>query len=73
MKEKVMKDHDYVNFSEEHELNYQLRKVEKSQSRKNREELVAMGGELKEETGKTHLKHGEFHDYVKKNLKRLDD
>ena len=68
-----MNDHDYVNFSEPHELNRHLRKVDKSQSQKNRDTLVVMGKELKAKTGKSRLKHGEFHEYVKTQLRRLDD
>lgn len=67
-----MKDHDYVNFSEDHEMNYHLGKVEKRQTASNRSTLRTMGQELKKKLNKTRLKHGEFHDYVKKNLTRLD-
>lgn len=67
-----MNDHDYVNFSEDHELNYHLRKVGKSQSQKNRDTLVVMGNELKAQTGKSRLRHDEFGPYVACNLHRLD-
>lgn len=66
-----MNDHDYVNFSEEHELNYILRKFEKRQTEDNRKSLVHMGGVMKGSTGKPRLQHGEFHAYVQKNLARL--
>ena len=64
-------DHDYVNFSEEHELNYQLKKVEKRQTENNRNVLKLMGEELKRQENKSRLKHSEFHPYVKKEKQRL--
>ena len=67
-----MNDHDYVNFSEDHELNYHLRKVDKRQTEKNRDVLKSMGNELKTATGKRRLTHGEFHKYVKTQLHRLE-
>lgn len=66
-----LSDHEYVNFSQEHELNYHLKKVDKSQSIANRAELVNMGNELKLSLNKTFLTHTEFHDYVKTKLARL--
>ena len=65
-------DHDYVNFSEEHELNYHLRKVDKRQTENNRDILEVMGKELKKETGKARLQHSEFHTYVSKKKSRLE-
>lgn len=67
-----MNDHDYVNFSEDHELNYHLKKVDKRQTEKNRETLKSMGNELKTATGKSRLTHDEFHKYVKTQLHRLE-
>ncbi|WP_350654182.1 hypothetical protein [Pseudoalteromonas sp. D48-MNA-CIBAN-0056] len=67
-----IEDHDYVNFSEDYELNYHLKKVDKRQTEKNRDTLKDMGKELKKATGKTRLQHGEFHSYVLKNKSRLD-
>lgn len=64
-------DHEYVNFSQEHELNYHLKKVNKSQSASNRATLVTMGNELKKALNKTLLTHIEFHAYVKTQLHRL--
>lgn len=66
-----MNDHDYVNFSQEHELNYILRKFDKRQTQDNRSALSRMGDSMKASTGKPRLQHGEFHAYVKKNLARL--
>ncbi len=67
-----MNDHDYVNFSEDYELNYHLRKVDKRQTETNRSILRDMGGELKRITGKARLQHGEFHSYVSTQTFRLE-
>ena len=65
-------DHDYVNFSEDHELNYHLKKVEKRQTESNRDLLIDMGNELKAETKKTRLLHDEFTPYVNQERGRLE-
>lgn len=67
-----LSDHDFVNFSEDYELNYHLKKVDKSQSKDNRATLIEMGKERKAELGKTVLTHEVFHAYVKTQLSRLD-
>lgn len=67
-----MNDHDYVNFSQDHEMNYHLRKVDKRQTESNRDKLRTMGKELKAILSKTRLTHGEFHPYVLKNKARLE-
>lgn len=67
-----MSDHDYVNFSEDHELNHRLRRLDKRQTEGNREMLRRMGAELKTKTGKPRLQHAEFHDYASKEKRRLD-
>lgn len=67
-----MKDHDYVNFSEDYELNYHAKKVGKRETEANRAKLRTMGTELKAKTGKTRLTHGEFHPYVNTNKGRLE-
>lgn len=68
-------DHKYVNFSQDHEMNYHLRKVDKSQSIENRKTLRVMGPELKGKLGQTRVTHTEFHNYIntKSNLARLED
>jgi len=66
-----LSDHEYVNFSQDHELNYHLEKVSKSQSIANRSTLKTMGNELKTKLNKTYLTHAEFHAYVKTQLARL--
>lgn len=67
-----MNDHDYVNFSQDHEMNYHLRKVGKRQTESNRDTLRSMGRELKGVLGKSRLTHGEFHPYVSQNSHRLE-
>lgn len=67
-----MNDHDYVNFSQDHEMNYILRKFEQRQTEANREELRTMGGEWKRILKKDRLTHGEFHPYVEQNTYRLE-
>lgn len=68
----ALSDHEYVNFSEDYELNYHLRKVGKQQSSSNRSTLRTMGIELKTKLGKTRLTHSEFNSYVLTQLSRLD-
>ncbi|MAL39561.1 hypothetical protein [Thalassospira sp.] len=65
-------DHEYVNFSEDYELNYHLDKVDKRQTKGNREILKDMGAELKKVLDKTMLTHAEFHPYVSKQKYRLE-
>jgi len=68
----ALSDHDYVNFSEDYELNYHLKKVSKQQSITNRAALQSMGVELKAQLGKTFLTHAEFHTYILSQINRLD-
>ncbi len=42
-----LSDNKYVSFSEDHELNYHLKKWGKKQSKANRDQLVKLGSELK--------------------------
>ena len=67
----ALSDHEYVNFSEEYELNYHLRKVSKQGSIANRATLRTMGTELKAHLGKKFLTHAEFHAYILTQLNRL--
>jgi len=67
-----LSDHEHINFSQDHELNYHLRKVDKRETQKNRDELVVMGNELKDDLDARFLKHGEFHEYVVANKDRLE-
>lgn len=67
----ALSDYDYVNFSEDYELDYHLRKADKQQSIANRATLRMMGGELKVRLAKTFLTHQEFHAYILIQLYRL--
>ncbi|NZB15106.1 hypothetical protein [Escherichia coli] len=67
----ALSDHEYVNFSEDYELNYHLRKVSKQESMANRATLRTMGAELKSRLNKTYLTHAEFHSYILTQLHRL--
>jgi len=67
----ALSDHEYVNFSEDYELNYHLRKVSKQESIANRATLRTMGAELKARLGKTFLTHKEFHAYILTQIHRL--
>ncbi|MEZ9860071.1 hypothetical protein AB4381_16515 [Vibrio splendidus] len=67
-----MNDWEYVNFSQDHELNYHLTKVDKRQTEANRTTLRAMGSELKSALNVTNVTHTQFHDYISRNLSRLD-
>ena len=42
-----MNEHDYVTFSQDHEINYHLRKIDKRRTEDNRDSLRVMGDELK--------------------------
>ncbi len=63
-------DADYatVNFSEDHELNYHLKKNGLSQSKENRETLVKLGTELKKEAGERVLTHEDVDALIAKNI-----
>ncbi len=60
-----------VNFGEDHELNYLLKKNELSQSIENRKILVELGKELKEKLDKRVLGTEEFDAYIKENIEKL--
>ncbi len=60
-----------VNFSEDHELNYLLKKNDLSQSIENRKVLVELGKELKEKLEKRVLATEEFDAYIKENIEKL--
>jgi len=65
-------DHDYVNFSQEYELNYVLTRVGKRQTELNRGRLRVMGTELKAKLGVTMVTHKQFFEYVRTQLSRLE-
>ncbi len=64
-------DRATVNFSEDHELNYKLKKFNLSQSKDNRELLVELGGAEKEALGKNILTHEEVEAMIEKNIKKF--
>lgn len=65
-------DREYVNFSEDHELNNHLSKVGKRETEINRKTLRVLGNELKSQTGQARLKHDDFQAYVTKEKNRLE-
>ncbi len=65
-------DHEYINFSEDHELNYHLRDVGKQQSEVNRNTLRVMGIELKDQLRTHFVTHDQFRSYIKTQLHRLN-
>ncbi|QCJ69280.1 hypothetical protein C9446_05015 [Providencia heimbachae] len=66
-------DHEYVNFSEDYELNYHLEKWNKSKSIRNRITLRTMGDELKNKLQVYFVTHQQFDSYISTNLYRLDN
>ena len=67
-----MNDNDYVNFSEDYELNYHLKKVDKRQTETNRDTLKIMGDELKLKLSVSRLTHEQFSPYVEQQKSRLE-
>lgn len=68
VKGEVLSDHATVNFGEDHELNYHLKKNGLSQSKENREALIALGKEVKAELGKDVLTHEDVDAAIVKNI-----
>jgi len=66
-------DRATVNFSEDHELNYHLKKNGLSQSKENRETLITLGKELKEELGKDILSQEEVDAVIEKNIAQFKE
>ena len=66
-------DRATVNFGEDHELNYHLKKNNLSQSKENRETLIALGAEVKEELGKKILSHEEVDAAIEKNITKFNE
>lgn len=65
-------DHDFINFGEDHELNYILKQFDKRQTESNRNTLIDIGKDCKKDLNKTRVGHGEFYPYVRKNLSKLE-
>jgi large subunit ribosomal protein L21 len=68
-----LSDHATVNFSEEHELNYQMKKHNLSQSKANREILVNIGTAHKEESGKKVLTQDEVSAIIQENIAQFTE
>ncbi len=69
-----MNDWDYVNFSQDHEMDYHLGLVSKSKSIKNREYLRNYTQwTAKEALNKTVLTHSEFKPFVIADKPKLED
>ena len=60
-------DRDTVDFSEDHELNYKLKKFNLSQSKENRETLVSLA------EGKATLPHAEVDALIEKNIAKFKE
>ncbi|OAT27032.1 hypothetical protein [Proteus myxofaciens] len=67
-----LSDNKYVSFSEDHELNYHLKKWGKKQSKANREQLVKLGTALKEKLGAKYIQHTEIDEEIEKNLSSFE-
>ena len=61
------RDAKFINFSEEHELDYILKKYGKEPSKENRDLLKEFGKKAKEFLRKTMLEHDEFYKYLADN------
>ncbi|AZA81235.1 50S ribosomal protein L21 [Chryseobacterium lactis] len=68
VKGEVLSDNATVNFSEDHELNYHLKKNNLSQSKENRETLIVLGKAVKVELEKNILTHEEVDAAIIKNI-----
>ncbi|MBV8325995.1 50S ribosomal protein L21 [Chryseobacterium sp.] len=68
VKAEVLSDNATVNFSEDHELNYHLKKNNLSQSKENRETLITLGKAVKVELEKKILTHEEVDAAIVKNI-----
>lgn len=66
-KETAGADRDTVDFSEDHELNYKLKKFNLSQSKENRETLVSLA------EGKATLPHAEVDALIEKNIAKFKE
>ena len=66
-------DRATVNFGEDHELNYHLKKNNLSQSKENRETLISLGAEVKEQLGKKILTHEEVDAAIVENITRFNE
>ena len=65
-------DKDLVNFSEDHELNYCLRSAGKRQSQANRDTLIDLGRQVKQDLGKRVLTQDDVRGAIDKNDNLFD-
>jgi large subunit ribosomal protein L21 len=71
-KQAVMSDADTVNFAEDHELNYHLKKNGLSQTKDNRALMVTLGDEAKAKLGKNVLTHEEVDAFITENISKFE-
>ncbi|NOJ19334.1 hypothetical protein [Vibrio jasicida] len=65
-------DKDLVNFSEDHELNYSLRSAGKRQTQANRDTLIDLGRQVKQDLGKRVLTQDDVRGAIDKNDNLFD-
>ncbi|HDM8126344.1 TPA: hypothetical protein P0E14_001119 [Vibrio harveyi] len=65
-------DKDLVNFSEDHELNYCLRSAGKRQTQANRDTLVDLGRQIKQDLGKRVLTQDDVRGAIQSNGELFD-
>ncbi|KNY41229.1 hypothetical protein AKG94_19865 [Vibrio harveyi] len=65
-------DKDLVNFSEDHELNYCLRNAGKRQTQANRDTLVDLGRQVKQDLGKRVLTQDDVRGAIQSNGELFD-
>ncbi|EPG0532024.1 TPA: hypothetical protein P0E21_004055 [Vibrio harveyi] len=63
---------DLVNFSEDHELNYCLRSAGKRQTQANRDTLVDLGRQVKQDLGKRVLTQDDVRGAIQSNGELFD-
>ncbi|GKX54279.1 hypothetical protein SOASR030_03910 [Leminorella grimontii] len=66
-----LNEREFVNFSEDYELDYHLRKAEKQKSEVNRMTLRIMGNELKKRLDAQRVTHEQLHGYIVEQPYRL--
>ena len=64
-------DHDHVNFEQDHELDFILRKYGMERSQQNRNVLKEIGKICREKHGKSILTHKEFYGCVEAHKHKL--
>ncbi|ENG7518664.1 hypothetical protein ABVD55_001828 [Vibrio harveyi] len=65
-------DKDLVNFSEDHELNYCLKSAGKRQTQANRDTLVDLGRQVKQDLGKRVLTQDDVRGAIQSNGELFD-